>query len=251
MMLLCSSTFWHLSAHANEITTDAWDVSGHVDVVSKYISRGLSNAPENDNFAIQAGLNLSYGQFYLGYWGSTLGYSYPELQGRKKHRADQFEHDFIVGLSKQWAGYDWDLWDATYYYPGGKKSTSNEFGFSVSRTLADTTTLAFGASTYLYDVVYANQGDTFYHVSLSQQFNTRLSANLTAAASYFNDDGKYEGKDLGDTETTHTFRYASTGLTYNLLPQLSLSADYFFGGKDRYAERQRDRAIFGLSYTFF
>lgn len=39
------------------------ETSGNISVVSKYISRGLTNAPENDDVALQAALNLAYGNF--------------------------------------------------------------------------------------------------------------------------------------------------------------------------------------------
>ena len=226
------------------------ETSGNISVVSKYISRGLTNAPENDDVALQAALNLAYGNFYVGYWGSTLGYSYPELEGKKSHRRDKVEHDFIVGYNYSSENYDWNFWDATYYYPGGSHTTSNELGLNVSRALNDKTSVTVGVSTYLYDVAYANQGDTFYTLNLSHQLNDRLNASVTAAGSYFNDEGKYEGGELGDTEKQVAFRYASAGLSYTLLPQLSVSGEYIFGGYDRYDDKQRNLAVVALSYDF-
>ena len=48
------------------------ETSGNISVVSKYISRGLTNAPENDDVALQAALNLAYGNFYGGVSKSML-----------------------------------------------------------------------------------------------------------------------------------------------------------------------------------
>ncbi|ATO20498.1 hypothetical protein BS636_12870 [Acinetobacter sp. LoGeW2-3] len=241
----CSLSIFAYEPESKQITT-----SGNLSVVSKYVSRGLTNAPEDDDLAIQAGLNVAYGNFYVGYWGSTLGYSYAEAQGRKEHSSDKFEHDFLLGYTHSSQNYDFDLWNATYYYPGGKNTTGNELGLNVSRALNEKTTVSGSVSTYLYDVAYANQGDTFYTLNVSHQLNERLTANATAAGSYFRDEGKYEGGELGDTEKNHAFRYASAGLSYVLLPKLSLSGEYIFGGYDRYADKQRDLAVFGLSYDF-
>jgi hypothetical protein len=227
------------------------EVSGNLSVVSKYISRGLTNAPENDDVAVQAALNLAYGNFYVGYWGSTLGYSYAEAQGRQGHRSDKFEHDFLLGYTYSSENYDWDIWNATYYYPSGENTTGNELGLNVSRALNEQTSIGASISTYLYDVAYANQGDTFYTLNLTHQLNDRLNANVTAAGSYFNDEGKYEeGGELGDTEKQFAFRYVSAGLSYALLPQVSLSGEYIFGGYDRYDDKQRNLAVFALSYDF-
>lgn len=90
----------------------------------------------------------------------------------------------------------------------------------------------------------------FYTLNLNHQLNDRLNASVTAAGSYFNDEGKYEGGELGDTEKQFAFRYASAGLSYALLPQVSLSGEYIFGGYDRYDEKQRNLAVVALSYDF-
>ncbi|APX62797.1 TorF family putative porin [Acinetobacter schindleri] len=239
-----------LYCYADDAKVKPIEASGNLSVVSKYVSRGLTNAPENDDVAVQAALNLAYGNFYIGYWGSTLGYSYAEVQGRSGHRSDKFEHDFLLGYTYSSENYDWDLWNATYYYPGGENTTGNELGLNVSRALNDQTSIGASVSTYLYDVAYANQGDTFYTLNLSHQLNDRLNASVTAAGSYFNDEGKYEGGELGDTEKQFAFRYASAGLSYALLPQLSASGEYIFGGYDRYDDKQRNLAVFALSYDF-
>lgn len=38
--------------------------------------------------------------------------------------------------------------------------------------------------------------------------------------------------------------------SYALLPQLSMSGEYIFGGYDRYDDKQRNLAVFALSYDF-
>ena len=77
----------------------------------------------------------------------------------------------------------------------GSHTTSNELGLNVSRALNDKTSVTAGVSTYLYDVAYANQGDTFYTLDLAHQINDKLGAHVGAAGGYFNDEGKYEGNE--------------------------------------------------------
>ena len=62
-----------LYCYADDAKTKKIETSGNISVVSKYISRGLTNAPENDDVAVQAALNLAYGNFYVGYWACCCG----------------------------------------------------------------------------------------------------------------------------------------------------------------------------------
>lgn len=226
------------------------ELSGHIDLVSKYISRGLTNNPEDNNIAIQAGLNLSYQNFYVGYWGSTLDYSFPEFQGERRKRSEQFEHDFIVGYSHNFGQWTGDIWTATYYYPGGENTTSNEVGLTYARVLNEKTQVTASISSYVYDVVYANQGDTFATLQMQYQIDDQWSTSIEAAANYFNNSGKYEGHDLGDTKRQYAFRYASLGLAYQLLENVNLSGQYIVGGYDRFDIKQKDLGVIGVSYTF-
>lgn len=226
------------------------NVSGQIDLVSKYISRGLTNNPEDDNLAVQLTLNAGYENFYIGYWGSTLDYSFPEFEGHKRKRKDQFEHDFILGYNKKFGDWNWNVWSATYYYSGGKHTTSNELGLTLNRDLTDKTQLTTSVSTYLYDVAYANQGDTFMTLQLDHQLNDRLQARVKTTASYFQDHGKYEGKELGNTEKNLAFRYASLGLNYEFYKNFKVSGEYILGGYDRYDDKQRNLGIVGLTYQF-
>jgi len=50
--------------YADDAEVKQIEASGNLSVVSKYVSRGLTNAPENDDVAVQAALNLAYGNFF-------------------------------------------------------------------------------------------------------------------------------------------------------------------------------------------
>lgn len=87
-------------------------------------------------------------------------------------------------------------------------------------------------------------------MDLTHQINDKLGAHVGAAGGYFNDEGKYEGNELGNTTKQHAFRYATAGLSYEVAPKLTLSGDYIFGGHDRFGDKQRDLAVFGIGYDF-
>lgn len=244
MLCLCAITTGHTASQPQV------EISGNLSILSKYIYRGATNAPENDDVTMQGGLTLGYGQFYASYWGSTLGYSFPEVQGEAQHRRNQFEHDLTFGYTFDTKGLSWDLWNNTFYYPGGDHSTGNELGINVTHEFNANNSVTATVSTALRDVVYASQGDTYYGVSYNHQFNNKLSGSATVGASYFQDNSKYEGAELGDTVRQNAFRYASVGLAYQINPHVSVAGEYILGGVDRYDDKQRDIGVVSISYNF-
>ncbi|QDK97512.1 hypothetical protein FM020_06285 [Acinetobacter tandoii] len=225
-------------------------LSGNITVVSDYISRGLTNYPENDDTALQATLTASYGNYYASYWGSSLGYSFRELQGGESYGSDKFEHDFIFGYAFDYKGTTLDVWDAFYYYQGGKNTTSNEIGVTVTKPVSEKGSISVALSTYLNDAVYMNQWDTYATVNYTHQINDKLSATIGAAMSYFNDDGKYEGQGFLDTKNDLTYRFATTRLDYAVSDNIGVFGQYYFGGYDRSDVKQKNAPVFGLVFSF-
>lgn len=226
------------------------EVSGSIDVVSQYISRGLTNAPENDDVALQASLSASFDHFYLFYWGSTLNYSFREIQTGQSYSSDRFEHDFGVGYSFDIGDINVDLWDAFYYYQGGKHTTSNELGITFTKPLSESAEFSLGLTTFLYDVVYMNQWDTYLQVAYTYFFNDKFSASASMGFSYFQDEGKYEGGDFLDTQTDFAFRFATTQLNYLIHPNVTGYGQFIVGGYDRADIKQKNKVVLGLNYTF-
>ena len=197
-----------ISANASEKV----DLTGSIDVVSQYISRGLTNSPENDQVAMQATLSLSYEKFYFFYWGSTINYSFREIQAGKSYSSDKFEHDLGIGYSFDLGDLNINVWDAFYYYTGGKNTTSNELGVTFTKPVSESDGLSIGLSTYLYDVVYMNQWDTYFQIGYTHAFNDKFSASFNTGFSYFNDEGKYEGDLFLDTQSDFAFRFSTAQL---------------------------------------
>lgn len=226
------------------------EIFGNIDVVSQYISRGLTNAPENDAVTLQALLNINIDQFYLFYWGSTLNYSFREIQTGQRYSSDRFEHDFGAGYSFDYAGVNIDIWDAFYYYQGGENTTSNELGVTLTKSLSETDEIRLGLTTYLYDVVYMNQWDTYLQLEYSKQINDQLSASVTTGFSYFNDQGKYEGGLFLDTKSDYAFRFAALQLNYSISSNVTGYGQFIFGGHDRSDIKQKNTLVIGLNYAF-
>lgn len=225
-------------------------VSGSLDIVSQYISKGLTNAPENEKVTLQAALNANWDQFSVFYWGSTLGYSFKEIQTGQAYTPGEFEHDVGLNYQFQFGDVTVDLWDAFYYYQGGKKTTSNELGIVLTKPLSNQAKISAEVATFLYDVAYMNQWDTYLSLSYYYQFNDKLSATFNTGFSYFNDDGKYEGGDFLNTQKDFTFRVASVQANYLIQPDVTGYGQFIVGGDDRANVKQANRVVFGLNYTF-
>lgn len=226
------------------------EISGSIDVVSQYISRGLTNAPENDRVTLQATLSANFDQFYMFYWGSNLNYSFKEIQTGKHDSAGKFEHDLGFGYSFDIGKLNINIWDAFYYYQGGKNTTSNELGVMFTQPVGPTGELSLGVTTFLYDVVYMNQWDSYLQIDYTHFINEKLSASINTGFSYFQDDGKYEGGDFLDTQTDFTFRFASTQLNYIINPHVTGYGKFIWGGYDRADIKQKNMLVLGLNHAF-
>ena len=246
MLLMSTLTTYALQAHS----AIQPEITGGIDLVSQYVSRGLTNSPENDKVALQVSLNASFDQFYLFYWGSTLNYSFKEIQTGQGRGAEKIEHDFGAGYNFDALGWNIDIWDAIYYYQGGKNTTANELGITFSKALTEKSSVGLAVTTFLYDVVYMNQWDTYLQLHYTYQINDKVGSAFTAGASYFNNDGQYEGQDFLDTQTDFSFRFALAELNYLIHPNVTAYSQFIYGGHDRSDIKQKNQVLFGLNYAF-
>ncbi|TCB54791.1 hypothetical protein [Acinetobacter terrae] len=243
-------SFGSAMASTPEAQENHISVNGSITLVSDYVSRGLTNSIENEGATLQASLSVGYDNFYATYWGSQIGYSFRELQGGKSYSSDKFEHDFILGYTWKYKDVTFDLWDATYYYQGGDHTTSNELGLTFTAPIAEKGTVVSSVSTYLNDAYYMSQGDTFATLSYIHQITDVTSLTLGVAGSYFTDNGKYEGQGILDTQTDFTYRYATVRADHSLSDNLTVFAQYYLGGYDRSDIKQKNKPVFGLTYSF-
>ena len=231
------------------VSSSPHQISGNIGVVSEYIFRGNTASPENDNAAVQGGLEYSHASgLYAGYWGSTLGYSLTkkdELTG-KYEGSKAFENDFYLGYKGQITedfGYNIG---ATYYYYYQSDADNDTTETLIGVNYKD---FSFTTQTLLGDVEWGNKGDTYLLASYSYELPRDFTLNTALGAYYYRDKGKYES-DL-KTDKSFAFRHLTLGLSHPLGDTgATVSMDYIIGGKLRTDESLKNKVIFGLKYEF-
>ena len=95
-----------VSAFVLPTVATAGEFTGNIGMYSKYLLRGI--AEENSNTAIQGGLDYAFDNgFYLGYWGSNLGYNYETKPEADTTVLQGFENDFYGGYSGSVGKFDY------------------------------------------------------------------------------------------------------------------------------------------------
>lgn len=232
-------------------------VTGGVDLVSRYIQRGISSDPDNQGTALQPYVNatLPLG-FYAGYWGSNTSYA-------------QGDPDWKTGL-------------ATARPPGARQTAiENDLTLGWGTTIghvevfAGVTALVFlnfhandvletnvgfdwkgrafgwcmhtfaSIETFLGQAAWGNRGDTYALVTHETEFLPGWWAIVDAAAHFYGRDGPLESVDrLGfrQLDLAMARRFRETGL--------NLRANWLVGGFDRMHVRQPDTLIWSAGWQF-
>lgn len=217
-------------------------LTGHVDVVSKYILRGITLAPESDGPAVQGGLDYTTDSgFYVGYWFSTLGYSYKALDGVSSTQ-NSTENDFYAGYNGKVAGFGYTVGGTVYYYNPGWESTG--FETKLGLTYGD---FGLTAQTLLNDVTYGNTGDTYWVASYTKALPKDFTFSGQLAA--------YSYKKSGDFVPTSTesaaFRHLTLGVTHPIgTTGATWGLQYILGGKDRMGNKQDNQLVGSLVVGF-
>lgn len=164
-----------LPAQANEFT-----LGGTATFTTDYIFRGISNT--NQNPAVQASIDASYGIFYAGIWGSNVDFG---GSGTGQELAT-VEIDYYAGITPSWQGIDFDFAVLYYTYPGafdpGGDFDYVEFKTGAAYTFGESFTIGvanfwtpdnFGesgdanATEGAFEYVFANQLFNFFTPSVS------------------------------------------------------------------------------------
>lgn len=220
------------------------EISGNIAVLSSYNLRGITNSPENDKATLQAGIEYSHPTgFYVGYWGSTLGYSLTNANAAGKYTGrDAFENNFTVGYSGE---IDPDLSykiGGIYYYYYESDAKSDFFETQLGLNYKD---LSLSAFTATRNVIAANTGDTYLLASYSHVLPKDFTANVALGAYYYNKNSNLETKNNFD------FRHLTLGVSHPLgNTGANMNIDYILGGYDRMEVKQKNKVAFGLSYNF-
>lgn len=212
-------------------------VSGNISVLSSYNLRGITNTPENSGATLQGGLDYNHASgFYAGWWGSTLDYG--------DDLPNAFENDFYAGynglINEDW-GYTAGL--TYYYYYDIGNTGSNGFETMLGLTYKD-----FGvtAQTLLEDLDWGNAGDTYLKGTYSYALPKDFSLDTALGLYIYAKDGDIKG-----TENSFGFRHFDIGLSKPLADTgITASMNYIFGGYNRFEDKQKNKVVLGLGYSF-
>lgn len=222
-------------------------ITGNVGVFSSYNLRGITNAPENSGPAVQGGLDYSHDSgFYLGYWFSTLDYSYACLNPdgcNSTDSRDSFENDFYAGYKgKLTDDLGFQIGGTVYYYYPGWESTGYETIVGLSYKEFSAT-----AQTLLNNVTFGNKGDTYFLATYAPALPGGFTGKAQVGAYYYGDDDEF----TAPTEHSFAFRHATLGLSHPLAATgANWSLDYIIGGYDRSDIKQKNKVVLGLAYAF-
>lgn len=218
------------------------ELTGNIGVHSKYLLRGIFD--ENDNTAVQGGFDWSDDSgFYLGYWGSNLGYQYSS-DPAKEYTSNGFENDIYGGYGGSVGDFGYDLGFIQYVYLHVDDSDLTEA--AVKLTYKDG---YIRTQTLVNSGWWGNSGDTYltagYAFSLPKDFGLAFDAGY-----YFYNDN--DNKDLGaPTLQDDGFRNFNITATH---PVAATGADmylqYVFAGEDRTGKQYSDSIVMGLTYGF-
>lgn len=213
-------------------------LTGHVDVVSKYILRGITMAPEQDGPAVQGGVDYAADNgIYVGYWFSTLGYSADP--GKSQNST---ENDFYAGYNGKLGSVGYTVGGTYYLYTPGKDTNVLETKLGLS--YGD---FAFTAQTLLGDVTYGNTGDTYWVASYTKGLPKDFTFSAQLGAYTYKKDGDFI---TGTTESS-AFRHLTVGVTHPIgTTGATWGLQYIIGGKDRMGVKQDNQLVGSLVVGF-
>ncbi|KAB7623946.1 TorF family putative porin [Alkalilimnicola sp. S0819] len=211
------------------------ELSGNIGVVSEYVFRGITNAPENDDAAVQGGLDWAHDSgFYLGYWGSSLGYSDESGGG--------FESDFYGGHAGSLGMFSYDVGLIYYHYTNIDDADVPEFAASLGLG-----PVSLGVNVLLDDVVWGNEGDAYWTLGFAYDLPKDFSFAATAGFYTYEDSGEF----IASSAESSGFRHLDLSLSRPIGDTgAEMRLTYIVGGEDRDGVEQDDAVVLGLSYNF-
>jgi len=230
------------------LTTQA-GATGNIGIHSEYLLRGIGR--ENDDTAVQGGLDYAHDSgFYVGWWGSNLGYSYDKNVGTDPG-GNGFENDFYGGFAGAAGDISYKLGVIQYYYINVDDSDLTEILANVGYA-GLTLQMQYLAS----DGVWGNDGDIYWTLG----YSLPLPSDFTLGASlgwYTYDDSDNTdmcGATPGNLCTTEdtAYRHLNVTLSHPIANTgANMYVQYTNAGEDRRGnDNYDDRVIFGVTYGF-
>jgi uncharacterized protein (TIGR02001 family) len=246
-----------LALMANSLAASA-DVTGHLDVFSKYVLRGITttygtavpspkgnasgDAPENENPSLQGGLDYSSESgLYLGYAFATIGYSYADFSIGNK--GGSMEHDTYGGYAGKMGDFGYKVGLLHLNYEPGANSTGSEAMFGLSYK-----DFAFTVQPFLNDTTYANKGDTYITATYATTVAEKVGVSAAFGYYKYTKEGDYIA--LVPEAVDGAFRHLILGATYPFAKNVIGGLSYIIGGQNRFGVHQDNQLLGSLSYTF-
>jgi uncharacterized protein (TIGR02001 family) len=216
-------------------TSRACEVSANVGYTTDYVFRGVSQ--NNENASVQGGVDLTCGNWYVGTWGSSIGFG------------GNTEIDIYGGYKMSWNRFALDFGFIYYAYPGAESGDNLDF---VELKAAASTEVWKGGNvgaTVFHSPEYT--GNTGAVTTLEGTFTQALpkvsiftpTFGATIGRSFFHD--KFFGEDL-------SYTYWNVGLTLGFLEKWSLDLRYWDTDGEGFSDSPLadGRFLATVKYTF-
>lgn len=254
--LLVSSICLALGGAMLATPAAAGGLTGHLDLASKYYLRGITttygptlpgggnvvgDAPENENVALQGGLDYAFDSgFYLGWWFSTLSYSYKDFT----NNGSSVEHDLYGGYKGKIGDFGYQLGLTHYTYVPSVDADAFETNLGISYG-----SFGLNAQTLLDDVTYGNAGDTYWTATYSTALPSDFTFNAILGYYTYEKTGKFIN-DGAFKQISGGFRNLTLGVSYPFTKQITGSLNYIVGGENRWGVDQDNKFYGTVSYAF-
>lgn len=219
--------------------TASADMTGNIGVHSKYVLRGITGpAEENDNAALQGGLDYSHDSgLYAGWWFSSLGYS------SSPDSSKGVENDFYAGYAGDIGGLGYNVGLIQYYYIDVDDSNLTELTGKLSLGGG-----YVGMQYLLNDGAWGNAGDIYWKAGYALDLPS--SFNLAFDLGYYTYDDSTSKYGV-TTEQDSAFRHFNITLSHPIGNSgANMYAQYIVAGEDRHEVEYDDTMVFGITYGF-
>jgi uncharacterized protein (TIGR02001 family) len=175
-----------------------------------YVFRGVSQTDEKPT--VQMSLDLTYGIFYAGVWGS--GIDFDDIPPNSN-----VEVDFYAGIKPSAGGFDFDFGLIYYHYPraddGGAELDYIELKAAVSKTVFETLTL--GAAVYYSPEYTGETGEAWtVEASFSKALPKIWDFDLTLSGLIgYNEADELEGYTYWNIGLTKTYKNFAFDVRYH------------------------------------
>ncbi len=218
------------------------EFSGNIGAFSKYVLRGITNSPENNDVAIQGGLDYSHESgFYAGWWASNL--SYGDDSG-----GNGFENDFYLGYGGAIDNYSYGVGLIQYYYVDVEDSDLTEAVLNAGFDAGEAGSFGLTAQVLLNDGAWGNSGDTYLYASYEKSLPKDFTLGATLGYYFYDDSVSEYGV---TTSEDGAFRHLDLSLSHPIgKTGADMGITYIVGGKDRMGTDQDNTVVLSVSYGF-